>query len=88
MVSKLAIQFDEDGIIDEMRFEKGLDLVTAFGVLYALNPDILSSWKNDAPFTGALTASRFNVFHTVKILEKLFTSPKMKLTHVLTLDVV
>ncbi len=72
-VSKLAIQFDEDGIMDEMLFGRGLNVLTAFGVLYALNPDILSSWQNDIPFTGALTASCVNVFNTVKTLKELFT---------------
>jgi hypothetical protein len=68
-------QFNADHIIDEMLFGRGLDVLTAFGVLYALNPDILSSWKTDVPFAGASTASCFNVMSTVETLEKLFTPP-------------
>jgi hypothetical protein len=46
-------QFNEDHIIDEILLGHGLDVLTAFGVLYALNPDILSSWETDVPFAGA-----------------------------------
>jgi hypothetical protein len=67
--------FNEDRIIDEMLFGRGLDVLTAFGVLYALNPDILSSWETDVPFVGATTASCFNVMNTVETLERLFTPP-------------
>jgi hypothetical protein len=74
-VGKLTSQFNEDHIIDEMLFGSGLDVLTAFGVLYALNPDILSSWESDVPFAGATTASCFHVMSTVETLEKLFTPP-------------
>ena len=74
-ISKLAIQFDEDGIIDDILFRRGLDERTGFAVLYALNPDIIGSWSNDVPFTGAVTASCFDVLATIETLEKLFTPP-------------
>ena len=68
-------QFNEDHIIDEMLFGHGLDVLIAFGILLALNPDILNSWESDVPFAGASTASCFNVMSTEEALEKLFTPP-------------
>ena len=75
VVGKTAPQFNEDRIIDEVLFGHGLDVRTAFGSLYALDPAILSSWEVDTPFTGATTATCFNVMSTVETLEKLLTPP-------------
>ena len=80
VVGKTTPQFNEDRIIDEILFGRGLDVLTAFGVLYALNPDILNSWETDVPFAGASTASCFNVMNTVETLEKLFTPPAQAVT--------
>ena len=81
-------QFNEDHIIDEMLFGHGLDVLIAFGILLALNPDILNSWESDVPFAGASTASCFNVMSTVEALEKLFTPPVTTPTPLKTRDVV
>ncbi len=76
-ISKLAIQFDEDGIIDDILFRRGLDERTGYAVLYALNPDVIGSWETNVPFTGAVTASCFDVLTTIETLEKLFTPPPL-----------
>ncbi len=73
-VSK-RVGFDEDGMIDQLLFRQGLDERAAFGVLYALSPDVLGSWASDTPFTGALTANCFNVYTAIEALEQLFTPP-------------